>query len=319
MTDGKAIKRLEKLCNELEQDKHGATYDSKEFKLILEELGVSEVEFKELLSLTDINIPRLNKKRFYINLSPSIQVTDSKFGENYSKIRIEPIVAGENKNLGWKVILKTTTKKSVDISEMRVNFEDGEHMDLEDLITNTEGIHGEDICSADVHKGHLLAKCLYEESDGKSLIPHMKNAKGKKINFSTTGKCGKNNKYNAYWQFSRANYDVTNKDEKKDSGTFGQAFFEQAVKSYFKVLTDKGMQDAEVYYEVKAIFKNIEDEIPIGNRIKAVVNIEGELQENCSKLENFDVFIPNISHHKFYDFSYEKGFKRKAEYDFLDE
>lgn len=89
----------------------------------------------------------------------------------------------------------------------------------------------------------------------------------------------------------------------------GQLYFEDKVSNYLKKSVN-----AKIYYEVEAIFRNEDDVVPIGNRIKAIS------LDKTDDFEDFHVFIPNFQEFGFkdriakesdYKFSYREGFVKK--------
>ena len=194
-------------------------------------------------------IPRLIDKIEFLNNPEGFQPIDinKEIKLNYYR-RDRGALQRKNRYVGWKVKIPRRFLLKEDISDY--------------YITN-EGIP-HDNC---VHRGHLLGKqfekFLFESTSIRS----------DKIHFFD-----KNNIDNIYQQFSRANC----------NGKFnnGQSYFENIVSGIIENYTSNGIYES-CYYEVEAIFLNITDEMPIGNRI---LFFDKENFEN-----SFHVFVPNFS------------------------
>lgn len=181
------------------------------------------------------------------------------------------------KNFGWKVILKPDQngEKYKITTELKKRIEDKSRPKLK--------ING-------VHAGHLLAESFYTNN----YIPLME-CGNEDVHFRKNDS-GKKNKYNIYPQFADSNCNSTNKR--------GQNYYEQRIVEYLKN-SDK---NAVIYYEIEAIFRNKEDKIPIGNRIKAELILPStDLPSTDEKFKKFHVFIPNVAHISLFKFSYANG------------
>ena len=194
-------------------------------------------------------IPRLIDKIEFLNNPEGFQSIDinKEIKLNYYR-RDRGALQRKNRYVGWKVKIPSRFLLKEDISDY--------------YITN-EGIP-HDNC---VHRGHLLGKQF------EKFLFDSTSIRNGKIHFFD-----KNNNDNIYQQFSRANC----------NGKFnnGQSYFENIVCGIIENYTSNGIYES-CYYEVEAIFLDITDEIPIGNRI---------LFFDKKNFENsFHVFVPNFS------------------------
>ncbi|XDP50469.1 hypothetical protein AB4X21_03635 [Streptococcus sp. CP1998] len=169
----------------------------------------------------------------------------------------------KNRYVGWKVKIPRRVLLKEDIS---------------DYYTTNEGIPHNNV----VHRGHLLGKqfkkFLFESTSIKNNIHFF----------------DKNNIDNIYQQFSRANCN--------DKFNNGQSYFENIVCGIIENYISKGIFEC-CYYEVEAIFLDIDDKMPVGNRI---LFFDKENFEN-----SFHVFVPNYSEkYVLENYSYLKYRKR---------
>lgn len=200
-----------------------------------------------------------------------------------------------NRNKGWKVILKSNnSNRNIKLGDKTREFirkvgstisgmiaVEKEHKTMIKVITNKEVE-----LRQKVHRGHLIGKQFKDYLPVPSVMFNM----------------NIRNEFNIYLQFQRANCEFT-------VGSSGQEYFENKVKKFL----EKSKQSA-IYYEVEAIFRNDDDVVPIGNRIKAIS------LDKTDDFEDFHVFIPNFQEIGFkdrinkktgYKFSYAKGFEKK--------
>lgn len=194
-------------------------------------------------------IPRLIDKIEFLDNPEGFQPIDinKKIILNYFR-RDKVNLQRENRYVGWKVKIPRRALLKEDIS---------------DYYNTNDGIPHNNI----VHRGHLLGKQL------KKFLFESSSIKNGTIHFFD-----KNNIDNIYQQFSRANCN--------DNFNSGQSYFEKIVCGIIENYTSKGISEC-CYYEVEAIFLDIDDKMPVGNRI---LFFDKENFEN-----SFHVFIPNFS------------------------
>ena len=218
-------------------------------------------------------IPKLLERIETLELTESITPIDinKEIKLNYYR-RGRGNIQRKNRYVGWKVKIP----KRVLLKE-----------DILDYYTTNEGIPHDNV----VHRGHLLGKqfekFLFESTSLKNDTIHF---------------FDKNNIDNIYQQFSRSNC-----NEKSNNG---QLYFENIVCGIIENYTSNGIYES-CYYEVEAIFLNIDDKMPVGNR---VLFFDKENFEN-----SFHVFIPNFSEEYVLENScylkyrerYKSGFSKK--------
>ena len=159
--------------------------------------------------------------------------------------------------------------------------------DIPDYFKTNDGIPHNNV----VHRGHLLGKQF------EKFLFECTSIENGKIHFFD-----KDNIDNIYQQFSRANCN--------DKCNNGQSYFENIVSGIIENYISNGIYEC-CYYEVEAIFLDIADKIPIGNRI---LFFDKENFEN-----SFHVFIPNFSEEYVLENScylkyrerYKSGFSKK--------
>lgn len=218
-------------------------------------------------------IPRLIDKIEFLDNPEGFQPIDinKKITLNYFR-RDKVNLQRENRYVGWKVKIQRRALLKEDIS---------------DYYNTNDGIPHNNI----VHRGHLLGKQL------KKFLFESSSIKNGTIHFFD-----KNNIDNIYQQFSRANCN--------DNFNNGQSYFEKIVCGIIENYTSKGIFEC-CYYEVEAIFLDIDDKMPVGNR---VLFFDKENFEN-----SFHVFIPNFSEEYVLENScylkyrerYKSGFSKK--------
>lgn len=234
-------------------------------KEVLKRLGIRDK--KELISLRQFSeilgciwsngnyyeltpkIPRLINKIEFLNNPEGFQSIDinKKITLNCYR-RDKDDLKRKNRYVGWKVKIPRRVLLKEDIS---------------DYYKTNDGIPHNNC----VHRGHLLGKQF------ERFLFDSTSIRNGKIHFFD-----KNNIDNIYQQFSRANC----------NGKFnnGQSYFENIVCGIIENYTSNRIYES-CYYEVEAIFLDITDEIPIGNRI---------LFFDKKNFENsFHVFVPNFS------------------------
>ncbi|MDU1983576.1 MAG: hypothetical protein E6733_00475 [Streptococcus parasanguinis] len=194
-------------------------------------------------------VPKLIKRIKTLELTESFKPIDinKKITLNYFR-RDKVNLQRENRYVGWKVKIPRQVLLKEDIS---------------DYYNTNDGIPHNNL----VHRGHLFGKqfkkFLFESSSIKNGTIHF---------------FDKNNIDNIYQQFSRANCN--------DNFNNGQSYFEKIVCGIIENYTSKGIFEC-CYYEVEAIFLDIDDKMPVGSRI---LFFDKENFEN-----SFHVFIPNFS------------------------
>ncbi|MBD5070038.1 MAG: hypothetical protein HDT50_07745 [Lactobacillus sp.] len=198
----------------------------------------------------------------------------------------EELDSRKGKNFGWKVTLVNPSTRLISHNTISCSTKKCiENKRYPVKVAKNKDIN---IGNAIIHKGHLLAYDFFD------CIPHVP------VQF-TKEKKGTKNKYNIYTQFKRANCNKKN--------DHGQLYFENKVSNYLKK-----SDTAKIYYEVEAIFRNENDVVPMGNRIKAIS------LDKTTDFKDFHVFIPNFQEIGFkdsinkdtgYKFSYAKGFEKK--------
>lgn len=256
---------------------------------ILEEISddkFNPVDFCKLFEKAGVKrIKYISKGRYFELSMGNIPVLDPNSGFIENMRFNEKLDSQEGKNFGWKV---TLTNPNV-----RLNAQSTVSCSTKKCIENKrypiKFIKNSDIIGVDaIHRGHLLAYAFFD------CIPYVS------VQF-TKEKKGTRNKYNIYAQFKRANCNKKN--------DHGQLYFEDKVSNYLKKSVT-----AKIYYEVEAIFRNEDDVVPIGNRIKAIS------LDKTDDFKDFHVFIPNFQEIGFkdriakesdYKFSYREGFVKK--------
>ena len=218
-------------------------------------------------------IPKLVERIKTIELTESITPIDINKEITLNRYRRDKgNLQRKNRYVGWKVKIPKRVLLKEDISE---------------YYTTNDGIPHNNL----IHRGHLLGKqfekFLFESTSLKNDTIHF---------------FDKNNIDNIYQQFSRANCN--------DKSNNGQLYFENIVNGIIENYTKKGIFEC-CYYEVEAIFIDIADRMPIGNRI---LFFDKENFEN-----SFHVFIPNFSEEYVLENScylkyrerYKSGFSKK--------
>ncbi|MGT2829665.1 hypothetical protein [Streptococcus hillyeri] len=178
-----------------------------------------------------------------------------------------------SKAQGWRVVLNGDTQ----------SYKNNLNLTLKLPPNNPFKINGQKF----FHRGHILAKEFY------SFIKDER-----KEGFI------KNHDKNGFIQFSVANM----QQEKKDN-TFrkSQAFYENKITEYLKIGNGK------VCYEVKVLFYNKEDKIPIGTKIsfKTIENNNNQKAlEDCMGCNH--IFIPNFDED--FDLSQIPGYVGSEDY-----
>lgn len=218
-------------------------------------------------------IPKLVERIKTIELTESITPIDINKEITLNSYRRDKCnLQRKNRYVGWKVKIPRQALLKKDLS---------------DYYKTNEGIPHNNL----VHRGHLLGKQF------EKFIFESTSIRNGKIHIFD-----KNNIDNIYQQFSRSNC-----NEKSNNG---QLYFENIVCGIIENYTSKGIFES-CYYEVEAIFLEIDDKMPIGNRI---LFFDKENFEN-----SFHVFIPNFSEeyvlenscYRKYRKRYKSGFSKK--------
>ena len=218
-------------------------------------------------------IPHLIDKIEFLNNSDGFHPIDIKKEITLNRYRRNKgNLQRKNRYVGWKVKIPRQALLKEDLS---------------DYYKTNDGIPHNNL----VHRGHLLGKQF------EKFIFESTSIRNGKIHFFD-----KNNIDNIYQQFSRANCN--------DKFNNGQSYFENIVSGIIENYISNGIFEC-CYYEVEAIFLDIADKMPIGNRI---LFFDKENFEN-----SFHVFIPNFgeeyvlenSCYRKYRKRYKSGFSKK--------